>query len=313
MAISSGITKNIQLRAILRNLIIRSSNKIQYRYFTSSQWKISSLSNETAIVTGSSSGIGKAVSSALTLQGCAVVGADVTEPYDTHDSLSTFVHCDVSEANSVKNFINLADEVANRRGRNCASILVNAAGMTSDSLMQNMTDEMFDEVIAVNLRGTYLTCRYFSDPKRIRKLLPREVDTFTARQSIASIVNIASIVGKAGNIGQVNYAASKAGVVGLTKALAKELASMKIPITSDEDSRTITATIRANVILPGFIDTPMSRAMPDHVREKLINKSIGMKRMGNPEEVANLAVFLASDMSSYMTGAEVALDGGIII
>ena len=190
-----------------------------------------------------------------------------------------------------------------------ATILVNCAGITRDNWTSKMTMTEWDEVINVNLRGTFLTCRAFLDAQRIES--SSAFSQQTRRQNddgsnsnnnnnttttTGSIINISSIVGEYGNLGQANYAASKAGVLGLTKALAKETASR--------------GGIRVNAILPGFIDTPMTQAVPQHVIQDVILPKIPMKRFGKPEDVANLVCFLAScKRSSYITGATIPVSG----
>ena len=196
-----------------------------------------------------------------------------------------------------------------------ATILVNCAGITRDNWTSKMTMTEWDEVINVNLRGTFLTCRAFLDAQRIetssafsQTRSQNDDDSNTngnnkksnnnnaTTTTTGSIINISSIVGEYGNLGQANYAASKAGVLGLTKALAKETASR--------------GGIRVNAILPGFIDTPMTQAVPQHVIQDVILPKIPMKRFGKPEDVANLVCFLAScKRSSYITGATIPVSG----
>ena len=208
-----------------------------------------------------------------------------------------------------------------------ATILVNCAGITKDNFTSKMTMTEFDDVIDVNLRGTFLTCRAFVDAQRIElspvfssliskdskkeieessssgdKDDPTSIDATTGSSSttsLGSIINIASIVGEQGNIGQVNYAASKAGVIGLTKSLAKETASRN--------------KIRVNAVLPGFIATPMTQKVPQHILDNILaSNRIPMQRMGSPNDVANLVCFLAScKRSSYITGASVPVSGMI--
>lgn len=149
--------------------------------------------------------------------------------------------------------------------------------------------EDFDEVIDVNLRGTFLTCKYFSTPERLESLAS---DPFSS-----AIINIGSIVGQRGNKGQTNYAASKAGVYGMTTSMAKELAKYNV---------------RANCILPGFIDTPMSAKVPEHIKNHMIS-NIPMNRFGTTENVADLVVFLASERAAYITGEGIEISGAISV
>lgn len=164
-------------------------------------------------------------------------------------------------------------------------ILVNCAGITRDTIMLNMTEAMFDDVIKINLKGTYLMTQAIS-----KLMIENKIEN-------GSIVNISSISGKIGNFGQCNYAASKAGVEGFTKTVARELA---------------TYNIRCNAVMPGFIDTPMVKSVPEKVIEK-IKKEIPLKRLGTPEEIADVCVFLGSNRSSYITGSIIQVSGGLFM
>lgn len=164
-------------------------------------------------------------------------------------------------------------------------ILVNCAGITRDAVMLNMTEQMFDDVIKVNLKGTYLMTQGIS-----KLMIENKVEN-------GSIVNISSISGKIGNYGQCNYAASKTAVEGFTKTVARELAAHNI---------------RCNAVMPGFIDTPMVQKVPDKVIEK-IKKEIPLRRLGAPEEIAEACVFLASRRSSYITGSVIQVSGGLFM
>ncbi|KAK2176338.1 hypothetical protein NP493_668g01059 [Ridgeia piscesae] len=165
------------------------------------------------------------------------------------------------------------------------SIAVNCAGITRDNFLLKLDEASFDEVIAVNLKGTFLLCQAVS-----RLMVEDDIQG-------GSIINIASIVGKVGNMGQCNYSASKAGVVGFSKTAAKELAKFGI---------------RCNTILPGFIDTPMLDTMPEKVRDTIIQQ-IPLARTGQPDEIADVCVFLASDKSSYITGTTIEVTGRDIL
>ena len=162
-------------------------------------------------------------------------------------------------------------------------ILVNNAGITKDSLLMDMQEEQWDQVIDVNLKGVFLCCKYAA------KMM--------SEQHYGKIVNISSASGQMGNIGQVNYAASKGGVISITKTLAKELARYKINV---------------NAIAPGFIKTPMTQTVPEKVIKYLIGQ-IPLTRMGEPEEIANAVAFLSSDMSSYITGQILSVNGGMYV
>ena len=174
---------------------------------------------------------------------------------------------------------NLIDKTLERFGH--ADILVNNAGITRDNLLMRMKEEEWDAVIAVNLKGTYNCIRAITK-------------SFMKNRS-GVIINLASVVGRIGNPGQANYAASKAGVIGLTKSVAKELAPRNI---------------RANAIAPGFIETDMTANLPDKAKEELSN-AIPLTRLGHAEDVAKLALFLASDDASYITGQVINVDGGM--
>lgn len=162
---------------------------------------------------------------------------------------------------------------------------MNCAGITRDTRMINMTEEMFDDVIKVNLKGTYLMSQAIS-----KLMIENKVES-------GSIINISSVSAKIGNFGQCNYAASKSGVIGLTKTIAREMAMYNI---------------RCNAIMPGFIDTPMVQKVPDKVLDKIIEE-IPLKRFGTPEEIADTCVFLASRRSSYITGSVIQVSGGLFM
>ena len=244
------------------------------------------LNGRVAVVTGGSRGIGKAIALKLANNGAKVAIFATRESEAVNQTLSElkatgseamFVPCDVSNFEQVKASI---DSVIEQFGK--IDILVNNAGITKDKLLMQMSEEDFDDVISVNLKGTYNTVKACIRP--------------FIRNKYGKIINISSVVGLMGNPGQVNYAASKAGIVGLTKSLAKEYAAKGI---------------NCNAIAPGFIATDMTEDLLDK-QEGLINM-IPMKKVGNPEDIANLALFLASDMSSYITGEVIKVDGGMYI
>lgn len=240
---------------------------------------------KTAIVTGGSRGIGRAVCLEL-----ARGGANIVLCYAGNDGAArkTLSDCEsmgvkgialrrnVSDAAQVTALVETAVE---RFGR--VDILVNNAGITRDNLVMRMSEEDFDAVIAANLKGTFLCM------KAVSRLM--------LKQRYGRIVNLSSVVGLHGNAGQVNYAASKAGVIGMTKSMAKELASRGITV---------------NAVAPGFIETDMTAAMTDAVRTAA-QSTIPMGRLGKAEDVAKAIAFLASDEAAYITGQVLAADGGM--
>ena len=188
------------------------------------------------------------------------------------------IKCDVSITEEVDNFLK---EV--KAHYNTIDILVNNAGITKDGLILRMKEEDFDDVLDVNLKGTFNTTK--------------SVSSIMVRQKYGKIINISSVVGIAGNAGQCNYAASKAGVIGFSKSVARELASRNINV---------------NVVAPGYINTDMTKNLPDKVKEEII-KSIPMKKIGDPKAVANLVLFLSSNLSDYITGQVINVDGGMVM
>ena len=241
--------------------------------------------DQTAVVTGGSRGLGRAVCLELAKGGANVVlcyagnAAAAEETAKACEALGAqvlAVKCDVSDAAQVKD---LMDAAVARFGR--IDILVNNAGITRDGLLMTMKEEDFDAVTATNLKGTFLCM------KAVARLM--------MRQRYGRIVNLSSVVGLRGNAGQVNYAASKAGVIGMTKSLAKELASRGVTV---------------NAVAPGFIDTDMTAAMPEAAKTATL-ASIPMGRLGAPEDVARVVAFLASGEAAYVTGQVLAVDGGM--
>jgi len=245
------------------------------------------LKDKVAIVTGGSSGIGKAIALAFVKRGAKVVIVGRNQERGEKalsellqavpEAKLMFYRADVSDEERVRE---LVKEVLAQEG--VIDIVVNNAGITRDNLILKMTSEDWDQVLDVNVKSCYNLCRAVS-----RSMLK-------ARQG--KIINMSSVVGQKGNAGQVNYSASKAAVIGFTKALAKELASRNINVNS---------------IAPGFIETEMTSKLPDEKRKEFY-KDIPMRRFGKPEDVANVAVFLASDMSNYVTGQVVTVDGGYL-
>ncbi|XP_044281425.1 (3R)-3-hydroxyacyl-CoA dehydrogenase [Varanus komodoensis] len=240
-----------------------------------------------ALVTGGGSGIGRAVCARLAREGAAVAVADLDEegaartlralPPGEHEAW----HVDVGCAGSVAQ---LAARIQARFSRP-ANVCVNCAGITMDEFLLKQTEEAFDAVLRVNLKGTFLVTQAVA-----RALVESGAPG-------GSIINLGSVVGKVGNLGQVNYAASKAGVEALSKTAAKELARYHI---------------RCNTVLPGFIRSPMTDKVPQKVLDKFV-AMVPLGRLGEPEDVANVCAFLASDESSYITGASLEVTGGLFI
>lgn len=240
---------------------------------------------KTAVVTGGSRGIGRAVCLELAKGGANVVlcyagnEAAANETVSACEALGAkalAVKCDVADSAQVKA---LMDEAVKAFGR--IDILVNNAGITRDGLLMMMKEDDFDAVISANLRGTFLCM------KAVSRLM--------MKQRYGRIVNLSSVVGLRGNAGQINYAASKAGVIGMTKSLAKELASRGVTV---------------NAVAPGFIDTDMTAAMTETAKTATL-AAIPMQRLGAPEDVARAVAFLASDSAAYITGQVLAVDGGM--
>ena len=240
---------------------------------------------KTAVVTGGSRGIGRAVCLELAKGGANVVlcyagnesaAAETVSACEALGAKALSVKCDVADSAQVKK---LMDEAIKTFGR--IDILVNNAGITRDGLLMMMKEEDFDAVLSANLKGTFLCMKAVS-----RTMM---------KQRYGRIVNLSSVVGLRGNAGQVNYAASKAGVIGMTKSLAKELASRGVTV---------------NAVAPGFIDTDMTAAMPEAAKTATL-ASIPMQRLGAPEDIAKAVAFLASDDAAYITGQVLAVDGGM--
>jgi 3-oxoacyl-[acyl-carrier protein] reductase len=240
------------------------------------------LSGKTALVTGSTRGIGRAIAERLSAAGAnvAVVGRDRAKAEEAAATLRNArgFSCDVADAATV---VALVEEVEKAFG--AVDILVNNAGMTRDNLLMRLKDDDWDAVLDANLKGAFVAMRAAT-----RGMMKRRW---------GRIVNMASVVGIIGNKGQANYAASKAGLIGLTKSVAKELASRNI---------------LANVVAPGFIETDMTAAMTPDARETL-SKQIPLERLGTPADIAGLVAFLASEHAAYITGQVFVVDGGLVM
>lgn len=256
------------------------------------------LANKLALVTGAGSGIGQAIVHKFAKQGASIVLVDVSRSVEEvaqglkekFAELSISGHtCDVSDSKQIDK---LFQEIGKAHPNALPNVLVNSAGITRDAFFLKMNEKDFDDVISINLKGTYLMAQAFS--RNLVQGFKAAKFEDPVRSSYGSIVNLASVVGKCGNIGQTNYAGSKAGVEGMTKTIAKELGRYKI---------------RCNAILPGFIKTPMTEKVPAKNLAQ-IQQLIPLGRVGLPEEIADLAAFLASDSSSYVTGASIECTGG---
>lgn len=245
------------------------------------------LTDKVALVTGASRGIGRAIAVLMAKQGADVVvnySGSEGAAQETVDAILALgrkaikVKANVGNAEEVAAMV---EEAHTAFGR--IDILVNNAGITRDGLLMRMKDDDWDDVMNINLKGVYLVT------KAVSKIM--------MKQRSGKIVNMTSVVGVTGNAGQANYSASKAGVIGFTKTCAKELASRGITV---------------NAIAPGFIHTDMTDVLPDKVKEAMV-QTIPLGRMAEPEEVAVVATFLASDMASYITGQVINVDGGMVM
>ena len=244
------------------------------------------LKGKVALVTGGARGIGKAVILKLAQQGCDVTVSDidlqgierVKEEVEALGSGCIAVKADISNPDEVKKTVESTLERFKK-----IDILVNNAGITRDNLLMRMNEEDWDLVLRVNLKGAFLCTQ-----KVIRGMM---------KQRSGKIINMASVVGLVGNAGQVNYAASKAGLIGFTKSVAKEVASRNIQV---------------NAIAPGYIETEMTAHLPQDVKENFISK-IPAQRSGTPDDVANVVFFLSSTASDYITGQVICVDGGLVI
>ena len=245
------------------------------------------LEGKIALVTGASRGIGRQIAKTLAAKGAFVIvnyngsaakAEEVVKEIQAAGGNGQAVQCNVSDFESCKEML---DAVVKEHGH--LDILVNNAGITRDNLLMKMSEEDFDAVIQTNLKGVFNCTRHIA-----RQML---------KQKSGRIINISSVSGVLGNAGQANYCAAKAGVIGLTKSAAKELASRGITV---------------NAIAPGFVDTEMTQVLSDEVKEAA-TKQIPLGRFGKPEDIANMAAYLASEKAAYMTGQIISVDGGMAI
>ena len=240
------------------------------------------LSNRVALVTGSTRGIGRAIAGQLADCGArvAVVGRDLARAESVAEEIGEArgFACDVADVSSVNRLV--ADV---EKAFGSLDVLVNNAGLTRDNILLRQSDEDWDTVIDANLRGAFATTR-----AAVRGMMKRRW---------GRIVNIASVVGLTGNKGQANYAASKAGLIGLTKSVAKELGSRNVLV---------------NAVAPGFIETDMTAAMTPEARAALSGQ-IPLERLGSPTDIAGVVTFLASEYAAYITGQTLVVDGGMVM
>jgi 3-oxoacyl-[acyl-carrier protein] reductase len=244
------------------------------------------LKDKVALVTGGARGIGQAIAMTFAGEGADIVVADVNlevaqktcSEIENLGRKAMALEMDVTNFEKVEEGIN---KILDKMGK--VDILVNNAGITKDNLLLRMSQADWDAVINVNLKGTFNCIKAVCKPM--------------VKQRSGKIVSIASIIGLMGNFGQANYAASKAGIIALTKTVAKELASRNI---------------NANAVAPGFIQTEMTAKLPEDVKKKM-QEAIPMAKLGTPQDVANVCLFLASEESSYITGQVITVDGGMVM
>ncbi len=245
------------------------------------------LNNKVALITGASRGIGKEIALELARNGVNIAISYVSNPEKAKEVIKEIksygvkavaIKANVSVEEDVKQMIKTIEEELG-----IIDVLVNNAGVTKDNLLIRMKEEDWDEVMNVNLKGTFLCTKAVS-----RGMM---------KKKYGKIINISSVVGVMGNAGQGNYSASKAGVIGFTKSMAKELVSRGI---------------RVNAIAPGFIQTDMTEGLKDEIKEAML-KEIPLNYFGNPKDIANLVVFLASESSDYITGQVINVDGGMVM
>lgn len=244
------------------------------------------LEGKTALITGASRGIGKTIALKYALEGASIAITNIVEDEEFLNTIEEIRAHKVNVRGYVSNAADFADsqrvidQMVNDFGR--IDILVNNAGITRDTLLMRMTEEQWDLVISVNLKSVFNLTKAALQPM--------------IKQKTGSIINMSSVVGVSGNAGQSNYSASKAGIIGFTKSIAKEVGSRNI---------------RCNAIAPGFIISEMTDKLPENIKTEWINK-IPLKRGGTPEDVANVSLFLASELSSYVNGQIIHVCGGML-
>ena len=244
------------------------------------------LKDKVALITGGARGIGQAIAMTFAKEGADIVVADVNleiaqktaSEIESLGRKALALEMDVTSYGKVEEGVN---KILDKMGK--VDILVNNAGITKDNLLLRMSLGDWDAVINVNLKGTFNCIKAVSRPM--------------IKQRSGRIISIASIIGLMGNPGQANYAASKAGIIALTKTVAKELASRNV---------------NANAVAPGFIQTAMTDKLPEDIKKKMLD-AIPLARLGTPQDVANVCLFLASDESSYITGQTITIDGGMVM
>ncbi len=243
------------------------------------------LENKVALVTGAARGIGKAIAKALAAEGAVVIvnyngsaqrAAETVKEIEEAGGKALAIRCNVADFTACKDMI---DGIIKEQGR--LDILVNNAGITRDGLLMKMSEEDFDSVMDTNLKGAFNCIRHAA-----RQMI---------KQKSGRIISISSVSGVLGNAGQANYSASKAGIIGLTKATAREVASRGITV---------------NAIAPGFITTDMTEVLSEVVKTS-VTETIPMKKFGKPEDIAQTALFLASEEAAYITGQVICVDGGM--
>lgn len=243
------------------------------------------LKGKVALVTGSGRGIGKAIALKLAQQGADIITNDIDleiaqETANEIKKLGVKVFAVKACVDNSAEVEQMFKDIQKEFGR--LDILVNNAGITRDGMLMKLSEKKWDQVINVNLKGVFNCCQFAAQ--------------MMSQQNSGKIVNISSIAGQAGNVGQVNYSASKAGVIGMTKTLSKELARFNISV---------------NAVAPGFIETEMTAAIPDKLKTQMI-RQIPLQRAGQPEDIAKLIKFLVSDDANYVTGQIIGCNGGLI-
>ncbi len=243
------------------------------------------LSDKICLITGATRGIGRAVAESFATENGVVIGtgttdsgaAQITEYLNTAGASGEGMRLNVNDVDSI---VELQAKIQEKYG--AVSVLVNNAGISRNNLVMRIKDAEWEEIIETNLNSVYRMCKTF-----MRGMM---------RQRYGRIINVSSVVGHVGNIGQAHYSASKSAILGFSKSLAMEIATRNVTV---------------NMVVPGFIDTDMTNELDERVRDNLLG-NIPMGRMGQPEEVANAVVFLASSQSSYITGSTIFVDGGMI-